>query len=243
MARYKDSGIGIVQGVIGSILIKHHKNIAKETKRKGKKEKVIQMKPKRPKRAKTPVDAFLYLSKSATGRLYLTWQYGLTEEQRKAWEEYSIKNPLKNDFGDKYTIPGVSMFLLKNKLAKMFGLPILLEPPQDNFVQPLESFQVYLNSLQRSVQVSFSPSPLPKNHFLVLQSTGWIGKTKSNWLNLLRIVKIFKREEESPQEIGSTYIKRFGIFPAGTKHAFRAYLLNIENMAESNWIDFETLAC
>lgn len=241
MAKYKD-GWGIVQGVIGNILVKHLKNIAKKTQRKTKKTKVMSMKPGKPKQGKSIFQVYSYLSRTATGRLVLTWYHTLSEEQRKAWEEYTYKNPLKNDFGELYYIPAISMFLLKNKTAQMLSLPILLAPPLDNFAQRLESFSVEMNSSTKSVQISFSPSPLPENHYLVIKATGWIGRTVSNWLSLLRIIRVFRREEQSPQEIGTIYTKRFGVFPAGTKHAFRAYLINIENMAESNWIDYETIA-
>lgn len=242
MAKYKETGMGVIQGIIGEILIKHLKKRARETQRKKKIAPVVTKKPSRPRAARNPFKIFRRLVRNTFARLRLQWFATLTEEQRQAWEEFARKNILRDPLEIPYTTGGFQWFIKKNLTVAMFDIPFMPEPPRDNLVQKLESFSVSLDSSTRSVLVSFTPSPLPENHRLLVMGTGWINATVENWLTRARKIYISPVEAESPLEIGERYIRRFGLFPAGSSHAFRGYLINMENFAESNFIDTKTKA-
>lgn len=145
---------------------------------------------------------------------------GLTDEQQEAWRQAAASTPVRDVFGDSITLTGINLYTRVNSLRTLMGLDPLNEPPPVVQVGAPELTSLVADPEASVLTVDFSPSPVPADTYLFIWATEPLNPGVAFVAHKLRLLAVLPPETESPVDLFSFYLERFG----GLVNGKRLYL-------------------
>lgn len=150
----------------------------------------------------------------------------LTNEQRQAWREYSIANPVVNRIGMSKTLSGHMAFNAINTRVLQGGgtsldLPPLVGPPE-----PLGSASIALSATASTAVVTFANTPLGAGKCLWLWAAVAAGPGASYFGNRWRLVYRSDAAQATGPDVWDDLVGRFGSIQVGQYVGFNAQVLD-----------------
>jgi hypothetical protein len=172
------------------------------------------------------------------------WNNALSDQQRNAWQQWATcalqsRSPVRRN-----VLSGRQAFIRINHRLALYGAAFLNDPPGQQQVDQLEPPAVAAGSATQTLILSFSPSPLPANHALMIEATPNLNPGRSFAADEFGWILYLDPTDTSPADISAAWLARkwptgvTGVqatqtIIAGKKIFVRCRLINTENGAYS----------
>ena len=165
---------------------------------------------------------------------------GLTDAQRAAWANMAANYAYTDSLGQGYTLTG-SQFYQSAQLSSIIatGADWGATAPVDlsSFVVDANTYVMDAEATVAALELNFDPTPLPTDHFVIIESTGPVSPGVSSppgphyWRNVSSIAPA----ATSPAAILTPYVALFGALAAGQKIFFRLAEYDANAARRSAW--------
>lgn len=155
-----------------------------------------------------------------------SWR-SLTEDQRLAWSGAVASWSTTDIFGDTINPTGATLYIRLNcNISIAGGSPIVL-PPAPLGAAALDSLSIVADESSNSLAVTFTATPVPADHAMVIESTGNLSPGISNANSSFRTIEVAPAASASPYNAGAAQIAKFGSLVAGQKIFVRAKMIRL----------------
>lgn len=170
-----------------------------------------------------PATTFQVAARNLLTQFAQSWR-GLTEDQRKAFNN-AVENFKKTDiFGDLKTPTGENLYVRLNVNISLVGGTPITTPPLPAEVEALSSLTLSATA-PATVAIAFTPTPVPADHHIFVEGTAGKSAGVSNFNSFFRQVTTIDPAATSPAAIGTEYQSKFGDLVAGQKIAARCKMI------------------
>lgn len=181
-----------------------------------------------------PNSTFQQTVRARVNTLSKAWGGTLTNAQRDSWIAFSAANPITDVFGESLQLTGAQMYLRLNARLDEVGATLLTSPPANLVVTALDSLVLDGDIGMGDFDITYTPTPVPANHVLVVRMTAGLSPGIRYVTNRLRLVTFFAAATASPQDIETVWQTRYGALPSvGQRVVCFAHLINTTNGAVS----------
>lgn len=140
-----------------------------------------------------------------------SWR-GLTEDQRKNWNEVTDSFKKTDIFGNSLAPTGFNLFTRLNRNLLEIGEPVITDAPLPVAVQGFLSLDLAANTTGATLQAAFTPAIDAFTKVIVFatapQSAG-VSFVKAEF----RKIKVLSTADASPDGLEAEYITKFGALP------------------------------
>ena len=162
-----------------------------------------------------PNTAYQTTQRGNFGTLSSGWN-ALTEVQRLAWNVFSIQ--VSDRFGRTVFVSGKAAYVALNRNLFNTGDSAIAEPPIPVGVPSPSSLSLSADSAPSTLDLSFTPSPVPANYSWLVYATGAqsVG-TYAPSASKYRLIGTIIAGGTTPADIEPDYVAKFGALVGGTK--------------------------
>lgn len=161
------------------------------------------------------------------------WFSTLTDAERLGWVALAIANPRTNVFGNSITLTGLQMYASVNRNIQQTGQPIIDTAPANLDVDGLSTLSFVPDSVAGTIDVTFTPTPTPANHFQIYEATLQVNAGRNFVSSYYRQVEVEGPVTASPNDIFADYIAVWGALRLGQKITLKVSQVNSTNGAKS----------
>lgn len=165
------------------------------------------------------------------------YSYQLTDAQQEAWRQAAASAPVRDVFGDSITLTGINLYARLNSLRLLQGLTPLDDPPPVEEVPGLDSLTLTWDGTKVTLEVGFAPDPVPTGLSLFVWATEPLNPGVAFVSPKLRLLTVLPADTESPADITTQYVARYGTITPGKRIYVAAELVS-----ENGWKGQRSLA-
>jgi hypothetical protein len=176
----------------------------------------------------TPVNPQTTAQQAARNRLSTNSQAwrGLTEDQRQSWIDAAVNFPFTDIYGNTKILSGQALYVKLNNNLNQIGLPSLTDAPAPVALPAIETLSAAVSVGGDTNTLTFTPTPLPADVYMVVQATGNVTPGKNFVKNLYRFITYFIPTDVSPQNIDSVYKTIHGNPVEDQKIFYRVFMVS-----------------
>jgi hypothetical protein len=168
------------------------------------------------------------------------WWSTLDASQRDGWRALAAATPLPNRWGDTFPLTGLAFYLRVNQRLLQVGTGILDDAPANQTVTALTAATLSVTA-PSTASLTFTPSPVPADHALVLRTTGLLSPGIVNPAGRYLYCSTYAASATSPQSVYSPLSLLTGTLHTGRQIFATAHLLSLDTGAESTPIAIATI--
>lgn len=140
-----------------------------------------------------------------------TWR-GLTENQRKLWNQSAINFTRTNIFGDNVPLSGFNLYVRLNNNLKAVNVAVIADAPQPESVQGFTTLSVVADTGGGTFDITFTP-PIAANVSVQVFATAPLSAGVTFVKTELRKIDVLVTADTTPQDLAAEYITKFGALP------------------------------
>jgi hypothetical protein len=190
-----------------------------------------------PRRDATPRQS---LTRSRLEMLSRSWWDVLTVSQRDDWRALAAANPLPNRWGDLFPLTGLAFFIRTNQRLLAAQAGVMFDAPADQTVTNLLTASLSVTA-PSTASLTFTPSPVPANHVLVLKATEQLSPGRTTAAGRYRYLSAYPTSSASPLDVSSELSSLTGTLHTGLQIFALASFLSVDTGAESTPIAVATI--
>jgi hypothetical protein len=160
------------------------------------------------------------------------WWSVLTSSQRDDWRALAAANPRPNRWGTDFPLTGLALFIAINSALVKAGNSSTLDAPADQTVTTLSTLSFSLSS-PSTASVSFTPSPAPTDHQLVIEASTKTSPGLENYSKTFRFIFATAAAATSPVNVATPLLALLHSISTDRQYAVQAHFLNNSNGALS----------
>lgn len=142
---------------------------------------------------------------------------GLTELQRKLWNQNAVNYNRTNVFGDQVQLNGFNLFKQLNQNLLFTGETLLSDAPTPQAVFGFTSASLIADTTTGDITLTYAPA-IPADTKVIVSATTQLSAGVNFVKSELRSIKIAVTADASPLDLTTDYVAKFGALPAvGTK--------------------------
>ena len=155
-----------------------------------------------------------------------SWR-SLTEAQRLAWSGAVASWSTTDVFGDTVNPTGATLYIRLNCNIAIAGGTAIVLPPAPLGAAALDSLSCEAFESTQDLDITFTASPIPADHAMVLESTGNLSPGISNANSSFRTIEVVAAASASPYSAGNAQVAKFGSVVTGQKIFVRAKMIRL----------------
>ena len=165
----------------------------------------------------------------------------LTEAQRTAWRSVVDQWSTTDVFGDVVNPSGATLFIRLNINISLAGGVVINTPPTPSGAIALTSIAITSAVAVPAFDVAFTPSVVPANHAVFLESTPMVSPGINNANSRFRKIAVLAPAETSPYDGLAAQIAKFGALVQGQKVLVRAKFIRMDTGETSQRLIAQTI--
>lgn len=168
------------------------------------------------------------------------WWDSLDAAQRTDWRALAAANPLPNRWGDVFPLTGLAFFIRTNQKLLKAGEGMMADAPADQTVTSITAVTLSITA-PSTASLTFTPSPVPADHLLLLRLTDQQSPGKSSASGGFRYASAYATSSTSPLNVYSALSSITGVLHTGRQVFGKASFLSKDTGAESTPISFAAI--
>ena len=164
-------------------------------------------------------------ARSRLGNQSAAWR-GMSEANRRGWNELALEVPKTNIFGDNYFPTGKNLFTGLNANLLLIGQPTIETPPALVAMPVVRSLDVNAEATPATLNIDPAIEGEATGCRLVIEATALFSPGKFNFDGAYRFLKMEMDPNVGTFNILPEYTAKFGPLIAGRKLAIRCYLVS-----------------
>lgn len=152
---------------------------------------------------------------------------GLTQLQRDGWASLAQQVTRINVFGDNVPLTGFNLFMRLNRNIFEAGGSLLADAPNLEIPDAPQISSLAADASAGTLDVGFSPSPVPNNTVYILNATTDLSAGISYAGGKYRQISIIPATSTSPYAAGADWTAKFGTMAAGNKIFVEIYAVSL----------------
>lgn len=164
-------------------------------------------------------------ARSRLGNQSAAWR-GMSEENRRGWNELALEVPKTNIFGDNYFPTGKNLFTGLNANLLLIGGSTIETPPSLVAMPAVRTLDIFAETTPGALNVEPVYEGEATGCRLVIEATALFSPGKFNFDGAYRFLKMEMDPNVGPFNVLPEYTAKFGPLIVGRKLAIRCYLVS-----------------
>lgn len=150
----------------------------------------------------------------------------LTDVQRGAWNALALSTVATNVFKDAKSLSGMNLYSRLNRNLDTVGATRINTPPEVITVPAVSSVSLNAEVSTNTVEVGFTPAPVPANTSYVVMATPQLSAGVSSPGNQFAIIAVLLSAAVSPQNLFTQYTTKYGSLIEGKRIFVKIFAVN-----------------